>query len=140
MKKNILKTKIKNMTKHSLFLFFFFCLTFPSQIFAAESVTERLNINLNWILGGNRNSRPDMANASLEQVFNIINRVTTYAIDLAGLLVFIMIIYSTIMYATAFGEESKAETAKKALTWSIVGLVVIILFRVIINIVQTALQ
>lgn len=140
MKNNILKTKIKNLTKYSLLMFFSLGQTRPSQAFAAESVTDKLNVNLNWILGGDRNNRPNMANASLEQVFNIINRVTTYAIDLAGLLVFAMIIYSAIMYATAFGEESKAETAKKALTWSIVGLVVIIFFRVIINIVQTALQ
>lgn len=140
MKNHILMTKIKNVAKYSLFLFFFFGLTHPSQIFAAENITDKLNKNLNWVLGGQKESRPDMANASLEQVFNIINRVTTYAIDLAGLLVFIMIIYSAIMYATAFGEESKAETAKKALTWSIVGLVVIIFFRVIINIVQKALQ
>lgn len=103
---------------------------------------EKFDINLNWLLTGDKtNKAPEnMANAELGKILNIIARVTSFAVDIAGVIALIMILYSAFMYATSFGEESKAEAAKKALTWSIVGIVVIIFFRVIIGIVNTSLQ
>ena len=52
----------------------------------------------------------------------------------AGSTAVIAIVISGIMYITSGGDQSKAETAKKTLTWAITGLVIILLTLVIINI------
>lgn len=56
---------------------------------------------------------------------NIANWIFTIALPIAV----IMIIWSGILFMTAGGKEDKVATARKALTWSIVGLVVILLAK-----------
>jgi hypothetical protein len=52
---------------------------------------------------------------------------------LAGTVAAIYIILGAYNYFTAFGNDEKAGQAKKTITWAIVGLVVIILCRLILN-------
>lgn len=55
----------------------------------------------------------------------------------AGILAVIAIIYSGIMYITAGGDTAKADTAKKNLTWAIIGVVIILLAIVIVSLIST---
>jgi len=64
-----------------------------------------------------------------------IERVISWIFTISGLLVFAMVIYSAIIYLTSYGEESKIELAKKTLTWSVIGVIVIILARSVIQII-----
>lgn len=64
-----------------------------------------------------------------------IENVISLALDLGGIIAVIMILYGALLYMTAYGEESKVGNAKKTLLWSILGLVVIALARVIKNLI-----
>ena len=67
-------------------------------------------------------------------VVDIVNLI----IDTAGILAFVIFLYGCFLYVTSFGEETKAETAKKTLLWSIIGLAVISLAGIIMRIVKGA--
>lgn len=101
------------------------------KTYAMKTLGEILNVT-----GG--------ADARLDQVCcgvnSFVGLIITLALDAAGIVAFIMIIYASITYLTAYGEESKAETAKKTLLWSIVGLVVIVFSRVIMMIIYNYLK
>lgn len=64
-----------------------------------------------------------------ELVVGIINLLLELA---AGFVIF-AIIYSGIMYITAGGDTTKAEAARKNITWAIIGIIVISLSLVIVN-------
>ena len=51
----------------------------------------------------------------------------------AELIAFFYILYASFIYMTSYGDESKAETAKKTLIWALVGLAVIISATTILN-------
>ena len=63
--------------------------------------------------------------ATLESSQDAIFAVIKIALDLAGMVGFIMILYASILYVISFGDESKAETAKKTLLWSIIGMIAV---------------
>ena len=77
--------------------------------------------------------RIDPSNPSQDIVYLTLNNVLVIALDLAGIVATIYILIGAFNYFTAFGNEEKAETAKKTLTWAIIGLIVIILSAVIVN-------
>lgn len=96
--------------------------------------TENLSRNLSYFLGFQAGSDQG-ASASLSTVNESIKKVIQYALDAAGVVALIMILYASIIYLTAYGEESKAELAKKTLVWSVIGLIVIIFSQAIILII-----
>jgi len=57
-----------------------------------------------------------------------------------GLLAFFYLLYGAFTYMTAFGEEAKAEQAKKIITQAIIGLVLAVLATTIVSIVQSTLN
>ena len=69
----------------------------------------------------------------LSDVMSFINEITAIALDIAIIVGVLMIFYSSFLYVTSFGEESKAETAKKTLLWSAIGTIVVFLAKIIIN-------
>lgn len=84
------------------------------------------------------------ADASLDGICcgtdSIVGTITTLAIDLLGVVAFIILIYGSISYLTAYGDEAKAEVAKKTLLWSITGVLVTVFARVIMELVFNALK
>lgn len=70
------------------------------------------------------------------QIVDSISDVIKLALDFAGVVAVIMILYSSVLLMTSYGEESKAENAKKTLLWTVIGLIVIILARFIVSIVK----
>lgn len=95
---------------------------------------EKLSQNLSHFLGFQAGSQ-EGAEANLSTINESIKKVIQYALDAAGVVALIMILYATIIYLTAYGEESKAELAKKTLVWSVIGLIVIIFSQTIILII-----
>lgn len=65
-----------------------------------------------------------------------------WLLGLVGGLAVIAIIYSGFMYLTSAGDTNQAETAKKNLTWAIIGLALVavsgIIVRVVNDIITTA--
>ena len=75
--------------------------------------------------------------ADLDSVISTINdTVIPIALDAAIIVGVFMILYAAVLYVSSFGEESKAETAKKTLLWSIIGTIFVIAARAIVIIVD----
>lgn len=77
--------------------------------------------------------------ADLSSVMDTINIVIKLALALAGIIGVIMIMYASVLYVLSFGDEGKAETAKKTLLWSIVGLAFVGFAELIVYLVDVSL-
>ena len=75
-----------------------------------------------------------------KEIEQLILNVTQLATALAGVITVIMIIWGAFQYFTAYGNEEKAQSGKKIITWAIIGLVVIILANVIIFEIKSLVQ
>jgi len=69
---------------------------------------------------------------TLETIFEIINNILTYVSLTAGALAVFMIVWFGFSYFTAFGSEEKIEGAKKGILYTLSGLGVIILAKVLV--------
>lgn len=99
-------------------------LNFISKIYAQETKDVTKNVKLPKIGG---------TEASLDTVMKTLNEtIIPIALDAAIIVGIFMILYSAFLYVSSFGEESKAETAKKTLLWSIVGTAVVFLARTLV--------
>ena len=68
-------------------------------------------------------------NASISSIFDrtgIIWRFIMLAVYYAEAVAVFYILYASFLYITSFGEESKAESAKKTLIWAVIGLAFIL--------------
>jgi hypothetical protein len=69
----------------------------------------------------------------------VILRIIQIALAIAGLIAVIFLIIGGFRYITAGGNEEAAEGAKKTITNSIIGIVVVILAFVIVRVISNAL-
>lgn len=53
-------------------------------------------------------------------------RVVNFALGFLGLIAVIIVIYGGILYVTAGGEEEKTQTGKKAITYAVIGIIIIL--------------
>jgi len=72
--------------------------------------------------------------ADLDSVVSYIDTIINVAIDFAGIVALVMVFYATILYVTSYGDDSKIETAKKTLLWSIIGLLFVAFAKLIVYI------
>ncbi len=75
--------------------------------------------------------------ATLNCVPVLFSNLVNAAFVFAGSVAVIFIIWSGIQYIMSGGDPKKAEGAKKTLTWSIIGLLLIVFSVAIINILAT---
>ncbi|MCX6812419.1 MAG: pilin [Candidatus Berkelbacteria bacterium] len=67
--------------------------------------------------------------ATLEQIFNetgYLWELVKLAIYYAELIAVLYILYGSFLYITSFGDDGKAESAKKTILWALIGLAVVI--------------
>jgi len=82
---------------------------------------------------------PDEAGTKAEDKFGsdainwIIADIIVVLLQLAGVLAIFFIIYSGFTYVRAFGQEETIQSAKKGLTWAILGLCLVILSYAIVQ-------
>ena len=65
----------------------------------------------------------------------IITNATGWILNIVGAIAILFIIWAGIQYVTSAGNKDRAESAKKTLTYAVIGLIIIILARVIVGIV-----
>ena len=78
----------------------------------------------------------DPTQYDLRNVEFAVNQIRTFLLGLVAWEVVLGLVLTGYVYFTAYGDESKAEKAKKRITWIIVGLVVVILSEILIYEVQ----
>jgi hypothetical protein len=64
----------------------------------------------------------------------IIDKFTTYLAGFAGALAVLFIIYGGFLMVTAGGNKDRLDSAKKTLTFAILGLIIIVLSKVFLSI------
>lgn len=69
------------------------------------------------------------ADANLSSIGKLILKVTDYALNFAGIVAFIMVLWAGRMFLNAYGSDETAAMGKKTLTWALVGLVVILISK-----------
>jgi len=66
-------------------------------------------------------------------------KIITWIINIGISVAVIMIIYSALLFMTSAGNEEKVSKARKALTWSIIGLAILISSRAFIVLIKNIL-
>lgn len=112
--------KISKTVLASLFISLFNCIFLPNQIFAQETKT--------WTKGAcvmeYEGNSGQFQVATIQGLECLIANVLSVAISAIGLVGFLMFIYAGFKYLTAGTNTQNVESAKKAITYSIVGLIV----------------
>ncbi len=70
---------------------------------------------------------------------NILKNATNIVLFIAGALAVIMIIYGSIRFMTAHGDEKQVESARLIVTYSVIGLIIAILAYALVNFVLSNL-
>lgn len=83
-------------------------------------------------------------NATVEEIIGQSNGMVWRFIRLAALyaegVALFLILYASFLYMTSYGDESKAESAKKTIIWSLIGLAVVISASTLLNLFSGSLQ
>lgn len=96
------------------FLLALIVLSLPMVVFGAESI--------------------DIGNPlKTTDVKELLNNIIDAMLQIVGVIAVAMIVYGGVQYMISGGEEKKLESAKKTITYAVVGLVVVILAGAIIN-------
>ncbi|MBI2356722.1 hypothetical protein HYV12_01585 [Candidatus Dojkabacteria bacterium] len=69
----------------------------------------------------------------LEEIGGIVDSVSELILPIGGLISLIMIVYGGYMWMLSSGDPGKLKQAQGTLTWAIVGLVFLFLFRAILK-------
>lgn len=75
----------------------------------------------------------DPTNPANDPIFKLLNNVFKLLMLLGGGVAVIFIFLGAFYYFTAFGNEERAATGKKIITYAIIGVVVVVLGEVLIN-------
>jgi hypothetical protein len=121
--KNISMLKVLNVKKYLYSIIVFFVVTIP-QIVSAEIVLPTES----------QTGLPEGGNGA---VLKAIESVVEFVVGVIGSIAVLMIVVSGIMYIVSGGDQQKAETAKKILTYSVIGLVIAILAYAIVIFIGT---
>lgn len=71
-------------------------------------------------------------NFKFDDIFALIGQWEDVLLALAMMAVFLLLLWSGIMYLTAYGSEEKALKAKNTFFWAIIGIIIILLSKLIL--------
>ena len=69
----------------------------------------------------------------LGDFLNFLKAILGISLNLAGMIAVVMVLYSAFLYVTAYGDDAKAETAKKTIFWAVIGLFVLAFSSAMVN-------
>jgi type IV secretory pathway VirB2 component (pilin) len=123
--KNISMLKVLNVKKYLYSIIVFFVVTIPQIVSATIDLPTEAQTGL-----------PEGGNGA---VLKAIESVVEFVVGVIGSIAVLMIVISGIMYMVSGGDQQKVETAKKILTYSIVGLVVALVSYMIVYFISRSL-
>ncbi len=74
--------------------------------------------------------------ATLACIPIIIKNVINAALVFAGVVTLILVIFSAFQYTTSKGDQAKIDTAKKTMTYAILGLVIVLMSFFIVTLIS----
>ena len=90
-----------------------------------------------WTAGQNNAQSDEIQETS---IYEIIRTTMNYLLAILGFIAIIAFVIAGILYLTAFGDEKRIGTAKNAMFYSIVGIIVALIGYVIVNAVDSWLR
>lgn len=75
----------------------------------------------------------DAAKADLNSIGSLVVKVTDYALSFAGIVAFVMVLWAARALLNSYGSEESFVMAKKTLIWALVGLLVILVSKGLLN-------
>jgi len=78
-----------------------------------------------------------MAPASLGDLETVFGNVVKAALGLAGIVLFVMLLFGGLKYIMAGGDPKAAESAQKTITYAVGGLILILLSYLILVLIKT---
>ena len=106
-------------------------------VFAVALAAAPTVAGAQWSLGQGNASASGLPSDSL---YLIISRTMNWLLAILGFIGIIGFVISGILYLTAAGDESQAEKAKNAMTYSIIGIIVALMGWVIIKAISSWLS
>lgn len=77
----------------------------------------------------------DLIDPRSTNISTIIIEITRQVLNVVGGIAVLFVIYAGVLYVTSAGNKDRVETAKKTLTYAVIGLAIIVLSKVIIALV-----
>ena len=114
---------MNKLAKKNLFLVFAMIISFITK---TEEASAQIGITIK-----NPISTSDFA--------KIVENTLLWLLSVAGVITIFMLVVGGIMYMTAGGDEQKVATAKKVITWTIIGLGLILISYSIIAVLDQIL-
>ncbi len=107
----------------------------PATSYAAGNTNQQQVINQNLCSGSNFDLTGGTTdcNTDNQTVSDKIKKILNIFSALVGIVAVIMIIYAGFRYVTSAGSEGGVKTAKNAIIYAIIGLVVVALAQVIVH-------
>ena len=114
----------------SFLLIIFITILLPTSVFADQTLLRGNECLYDSSLaGGIKNI------VTIDCIAPIFANLIYWLIILSGTVAVFLIIFGGIKFLTSSGDQAKVESAKKTITWSIIGLVVVLLSFMIVNII-----
>lgn len=107
----------------------FICLIFT---FVFTNIFFIFNFSLAQF-GLERFSSGDAFPIANQDISGVVGRVVGYVLGIIGIILVVLIIYGGVLYTVSEGNPEQVEKAKKVLTYSIIGVVIIALSFVLSN-------
>lgn len=122
----IIKNKIFILSVVSLVIFSFFWINGLEVVFAQNAIVENIPVT----------GLPDNSGG----IADILSSILSWLLGVLGVIAIISFVISGIMYLTASGNERQLDTAKRAMTYSIIGVVVALSGYIVVRAVDYALR
>jgi len=120
------KTAVQN--RKIIFALVAFSLTFPAHVFAQSGWTQGL-----------ANISKDKTGLSDTPIITLVGNILLWLLGGFGIVGVIGFVIAGILYITAFGDTTKMETAKNAMYYSIIGVIIGLAGLVVIKAASTLL-
>lgn len=108
-----------------------------SQLAFADCISDPTSAGCPCALNSSSAACQDLSKP--DGLSNILKNATNIVLFIAGALAVIMIIYGSIRFMTAHGNEKQVESARLIVTYSVIGLIIAILAYALVNFVLSNL-
>jgi uncharacterized membrane protein len=75
--------------------------------------------------------------ATLRCIPIVVNNLINAALVFSGIVALVLIVWGGAQYIMSRGDQTKVDSAKKTITWAVVGLILIFLSFFIVNLIST---
>ena len=108
-----------------------------SQLAFADCISDPTSAGCPCALNSSSAACQDLSKQ--DGLSNILKNATNIVLFIAGALAVIMIIYGSIRFMTAHGNEKQVESARLIVTYSVIGLIIALLAYALVNFVLSNL-